>query len=38
MKAWQRSWLIHVVVLIQTPMPFDSKRMIFGGFEMLVEV
>lgn len=20
------------------PMPFDSKRMIFGGFEMLVEV
>ena len=22
----------------KTPMPFDGKRLIYGGFEMIVEV
>lgn len=35
--AWQKAMADPRLQPDQNPMPFDGKRMIFGGFDMIVE-
>jgi uncharacterized protein YbaA (DUF1428 family) len=36
--AWEKAMADPRMDMDANPMPFDGKRMIFGGFDMLVEV
>lgn len=36
--AWEKAMADPRMNMDANPMPFDGKRMIFGGFDMLVEV
>lgn len=36
-SAWEKLMADPRMQLDQNPMPFDGKRMIFGGFEAIVE-